>query len=114
MSTEIKQLPCLCHAVTTDGHFLSRVKQFSCKGKRGIRTVLTTSWERMLGTLTESGYAAAKLNEESVVSISIMRLRASGRTFISIARQFCVSKKLIMLVCQRKIWRHVNDNPSSD
>lgn len=55
----------------------------------------------------------AKLNGEGVVSIR--KLRQSGRTLQSIADEFNVSKKLILLVVQEKIWKHVtNENTNKN
>jgi hypothetical protein len=47
----------------------------------------------------------AKLTNGKVCKIR--DLRAEGRTLQSLADQFNVSKKLILLVTQKKIWKHV-------
>lgn len=47
----------------------------------------------------------AKLTDDSVRKIREMRLQ--GVALVKLAEMFSVSKKLILLVCQRKIWRHV-------
>lgn len=52
-----------------------------------------------------SKHSNAKLNEKKV--ISILQLRTQGRTLMSLAKKFNVSKKLILLICQKKIWKHV-------
>jgi hypothetical protein len=48
----------------------------------------------------------AKLDPDKVIQIRAMR--EGGSTFQSIAESMSVSKKLIMLVIQGKIWTHVN------
>ena len=47
----------------------------------------------------------AKLNDKKVKEIR--KLRGNGMTFQSIADQYGVSKKLILLISQNKIWKHV-------
>jgi hypothetical protein len=49
----------------------------------------------------------AKLDDEAVRAIRL--LKRSGRTLISLAQQFGVSKKAVLLVVQRKSWAHVVD-----
>ena len=44
--------------------------------------------------------------------LEILQLRKNGSTLMAIARKFNVSKKLILLVVQRKIWKHVDDKLS--
>jgi hypothetical protein len=47
----------------------------------------------------------SKLTEDA--AIEIRDLRTQGMTYQAIARRFGVSKKLILLVTQNKIWRHI-------
>lgn len=47
----------------------------------------------------------AKLDNERVKEI--WELRKTGKPFYKIAEIYGVSKKLVMLVCQRRIWKHV-------
>lgn len=47
----------------------------------------------------------AKLCDKSVKEIRVSR--AAGESLLSLAKRFGVSKKLILLVVQGKIWRHV-------
>lgn len=48
---------------------------------------------------------SAKLNPNRVKQIRSLRL--TGLSFAKIGKRFGVSKKLVMLVIQRKIWKHV-------
>lgn len=56
-------------------------------------------------TIVGSKSPNAKLTERMVQSIR--ELRKSGRTLLSLAQEFHVSKKLILLITQNRIWRHV-------
>lgn len=47
----------------------------------------------------------AKLNESKVGRI--LKLRSRGKTLQALADKFQVSKKLVLLITQRKIWKHV-------
>lgn len=62
--------------------------------------------ERHGNTMKGSRNANAKLCSRDIVRI--LALRKDGNSFQSIARKYNVSKKLILLICQRKIWRCVN------
>lgn len=61
---------------------------------------------------TSKGVDRPDAKLDAIKVLTILKLKEKGLSLQTIATKFKVSKKLILLVCQKKLWKHISENYS--